>query len=94
MLNIESGIEGVLQGISEGANAVSGTEAPLTYVQIVEENLSMFGKIELRITSTVTERGVHNTAFLIGGVKGTKTRGKIGGTGLPIGANKSEYRSY
>ena len=94
MLNIESGIEGVLQGISEGANAVSGTEAPLTYVQIVEENLSMFGKIELRITSTVTERGVHNTAFLIGGVKGTKTRGKIGGEGLPIGVNKSEYRSY
>jgi len=48
----------------------------------------------LRITSQVTERGVHNTAFLIGGVKGTKTRGKIGGTGLPIGANKTEIRRY
>jgi len=94
MLNIESGIEGVLQGISEGATAVSSGEAPLTYVQIVEENLSMFGKIELRITSQVTERGVHTTAFLIGGVKGTKTRGKIGGEGLPIGANKTEIRRY
>jgi len=94
MLNIESGIEGVLQGISEGATSVSSGEAPLTYVQIVEENLSMFGKIELRITSQVTERGVHTTAFLIGGVKGTKTRGKIGGTGSPIGANKTEIRRY
>jgi len=94
MLNIESGIEGVLQGISEGATVVSSEDAPLSYVQIVEENLSMFGKIELRITSRITERGVHNTAFLIGGLKGTKTRGKIGGEGLPIGANKTEIRRY
>ena len=94
LLNIQSGIEGVLQGISEGATAVSSAEAPLTYVQIVEENLSMFGKIELRVTSQITQRGVNNTAFLIGGIKGTKTRGKIGGEGLPIGTNKTEIRRY
>ena len=94
LLNIQSGIEGVLQGISEGATVVSSEDAPLSYVQIVEENLSMFGKIELRVTSQITQRGVNNTAFLIGGIKGTKTRGKIGGEGLPIGTNKTEIRRY
>ena len=94
MMNIETGIEGVLQSMSEGATSVSSTDAPLTYVQIVDENLSMFGKIELRISTQITERGVNNTAFLIGGVKGTKDRGKIGGTGLPIGANKTGSVRY
>tara|TARA_R110001599_G_scaffold64930_3_gene183083 strand:+ start:2080 stop:3498 length:1419 start_codon:yes stop_codon:yes gene_type:complete len=94
MMNVDTGIEGVLQSISEGATSVSSTDAPLTYVQIVDENLSMFGKIELRISTQITERGVNNTAFLIGGVKGTKDRGKIGGTGLPIGANKTGSVRY
>ena len=90
LLNIESGIEGVLQGISEGATFVSGEEAPLTYIQVAEENIAMFGKIQLRITTQITEREVGTTTLLIGGVKGTKTRGKIGGIGLPIGSNKSK----
>jgi len=90
LLNIESGIEGVLQGISEGATFVTGEEAPLTYIQIAEDNIAMFGKIQLRITTQITEREVGTTTLLIGGVKGTKTRGKIGGIGLPIGSNKSK----
>ena len=94
MMNLDTGIEGVLQQISEGANSISSTEAPLTYVQVVDENLSMFGKIELRITTQITERNVGNTALLIGGVKGTKNRGLIGGTGLPIGANKTGSVKY
>jgi hypothetical protein len=52
----------------------------------------MFGKVELRIVSSVTERGVFNTAYLIGGVKGTHNRGLIGGNGLPIGVNKTRAR--
>ena len=47
LLNIESGIEGVLQNLSEGSNFSSSEKAPLTYIQVVEENLSMFGKIDL-----------------------------------------------
>jgi hypothetical protein len=53
-------------------------------------------KIELRISSVVRERRVFNTAYLIGGIKGTQDRGKIGkAAGLPIGGNKTrEIRRY
>ena len=92
MMNFESGIEGILQGISEGTTVGANENNPATYVQVVEQNLAMFGKVELRIVSSVTERGVFNTAYLIGGVKGTHNRGLIGGNGLPIGVNKTRAR--
>ena len=94
MMNLDTGIEGVLQAMSEGATSVSSAEAPLTYIQVVDENLSMFGKIEIRVSTQITERGVGKTAFLIGGLKGTKDRGKIGGSGLPIGTNKKRSVRY
>ena len=80
--------------MSEGATSVSSAEAPLTYIQVVDENLSMFGKIEIRVSTQITQRGVGKTAFLIGGIKGTKDRGKIGGSGLPIGTNKKRSVRY
>ena len=89
MLNLDTGIEGVLQGITEGSTVDANQTNPATYVQVVEQNLALFGKVELRISTIMTERGVHNTAFLIGGVKGTHDRGKIGKSGLPIGLNKT-----
>lgn len=90
LLNLDTGIEGILQGISEGSTVGANETNPATYVQVVEQNLALFGKIELRISTSVTSRGVFNTAYLIGGVKGTQDRGKIGkADGLPIGGSKT-----
>ncbi len=96
LLNLDTGIEGILQGISEGTTVGANDSNPATYVQVVEQNLALFGKIELRISSVVRERRVFNTAYLIGGIKGTQDRGKIGkAAGLPIGGNKTrEIRRY
>jgi len=88
LLNLETGLEGVLQGIGESSTVMSNNESPSTYVQRVGHNLSFFGEVDLIVTTTVTSRRVNNTAILIGGVKGTRTRGKIGGNGLPIGMTK------
>jgi hypothetical protein len=88
MLNIETGLEGVLQGIGESSTVLSNNKNPSTYVQRVESNLSFFGEVDLIISAKVTSRRVEATAILIGGVKGTRTRGKIGGNGLPIGVTK------
>tara|TARA_R110000751_G_scaffold307884_1_gene433598 strand:+ start:681 stop:2084 length:1404 start_codon:yes stop_codon:yes gene_type:complete len=92
LLNLETGIEGVLQSITEGTTVESSEENPVTFVQIVETNLALFGKLELRIQSSVVHNTVHNTAILIGGVKGTKNRGLIGRNGLPVGTNKGHRR--
>ena len=93
LLNLDTGIEGILQGLSEGTTVGANDTNPATYVQVVEQNLALFGKVELRISSVVTARGVFNTAYLIGGVKGTQDRGKIGKAGgLPIGGNKTIRR--
>lgn len=95
LLNLDTGIEGVLQGISEGSSVSSNNTNPATYVQVVEQNLALFGKVELRLSAQVTERGVFATAYLIGGIKGTQDRGKIGKSGgLPIGGNKTARRTY
>ena len=87
MMNLDTGIEGIPQGVAEGSSVGANDSNPATYVQVVEQNLALFGKVELRIVSVVKERGVFNTAYLIGGVKGTHDRGKIGKNGLPIGVN-------
>jgi hypothetical protein len=92
MMNLDTGIEGILQGVAEGTSVRANDSNPATYVQVVEQNLALFGKVELRIVSVVKERGVFNTAYLIGGVKGTHDRGKIGKNGLPIGVNKTRER--
>ncbi len=92
MMNLDTGIEGILQGVAEGSTVGANDSNPATYVQVVEQNLALFGKVELRIVSVVKERGVFNTAYLIGGVKGTHDRGKIGKNGLPIGVNKTRER--
>jgi hypothetical protein len=92
LLNLDTGIEGILQGIAEGTTVGVNETNPATYVQVVEQNLALFGKVELKIVSVVKERGVFNTAYLIGGVKGTHNRGLLGKNGLPIGANKTRQR--
>ena len=55
MLSVDSGIEGVLQGILEGA---SGTgKIPDTISQVSEENLALFGEFEIMSFTTITQKG-------------------------------------
>ena len=91
MLNIDSGLEGVLQGVTQGAISVSAEDNPDSSVQNLEESIAFFGDIKLNIVTVTRERGVTNTGLLVGGTKGTFTRGKIGkNVGLPIGTQKAK----
>ena len=53
LLNLDTGIEGILQGISEGSTMGANETNPATYAQVVEQNLALFGKIELRIVQVL-----------------------------------------
>ena len=79
-----------MQGINEGINMESNETNPNDLIQNLKENITMFGRIQVRTIVRVSQRLVSTTAFLIGGVKGNNTRGLIGKSGLPIGMNKSQ----
>ncbi len=90
LLTVDTGIEGVLQGINETLAMEDNQTNPSNFIQNLKENIAMFGRLQIRTVLRFTERGVSTTAFLIGGVKGNNTRGRIGKSGLPIGMNKSQ----
>ena len=90
LLTIDTGLEGVLQGINEGISMEGSQTNPNNLIQNLKENITMFGRIQIRTVVRVTHRIVSTTAFLIGGVKGNNTRGLIGKSGLPIGMNKGQ----
>lgn len=90
LLTIDTGLEGVLQGINEGITMEGNETNPNNLIQNLKENITMFGRIQIRTIVRVSQRLVSTTAFLIGGVKGNNTRGLIGKSGLPIGMNKTQ----
>jgi len=90
LLTIDTGLEGVLQGINEGISMESNETNPNSFIQNLKENITMFGRIQIKTVVRVSQRLVSTTAFLIGGVKGNNTRGQIGKSGLPIGMNKTQ----
>jgi hypothetical protein len=90
LLTIDTGLEGILQGINEGISMESNETNPNSFIQNLKENITMFGRIQIKTVVRVSERIVSTTAFLIGGVKGNNTRGQIGKSGLPIGMNKTQ----
>jgi hypothetical protein len=91
MLNIDTGLEGVLQGIQEGAVVSNSTTNPVKSTQQQTIELGFFGRVNVNITAYITQQGVASTGLLLGGVKGTKQRGMIGKSGgLPIGRNKGQ----
>jgi len=90
LLSVETGIEGVLQGISEGSTVAADAVSPDVFSQEVTENFSFFGKVQLRLRSEATVRIVGTDAFLVGGNKGNRNRGLIGKAGKAIGVGKSE----
>jgi hypothetical protein len=90
LLTVDTGLEGVLQGINESLSMESNDTNPSSFIQNIKENISMFERLQIRTIVRVSQRQVDTTAFLIGGIKGNNTRGLIGKSGLPIGMNKSQ----
>ena len=85
-LTVDTGIEGVLQGINEGV--LNTEEKPDTMEQIIESNLSLFGDIRIEITPIISLTGHSASGFLIGKAM---NRGTIGGTSSQevIGGSRS-----
>jgi len=86
-LSVESGVEGVLQGILQGTKNTGAQED--TIQQIVEKNMALFGDIEI-ISVIITEVQGHGTSgdgFIIGRGMG---RGVVGAaTGETVGGSKT-----
>ena len=92
LMNVDTGLEGVLTGIREGAVIESEPTNPVTVVQKETLNLNFFGEIKINVGLNILQRGVGTSKMLLGGTKGTKTRGKIGKNGFKIGATKRGIR--
>ena len=88
LMNVDTGLEGVLTGIREGSVIEKQGSNPDTTQQKQSINLGFFGNIKINVALNIKERGVGTTKILLGGTKGTKTRGKIGKNGLQMGAAK------
>jgi hypothetical protein len=84
-LSVDSGVEGVLQGILQGTKN-SGDQVD-SIEQILEKNMALFGDVEI-VSVVVTEivgHGVSGDGFIIGrgmgrGVVGVATGEKVGGS--------------
>ena len=88
-ISIQSGIEGVLQGVSQGMVASSSGTNPDTISQTTEENLSLFSSVEIKVIPIITLRVVEslNSKFAIGKAAGRAIIGKAD-TDKAIGVSK------
>jgi hypothetical protein len=75
-LSVESGLEGVLQGIESGSVSSSSKRRPDKTNQITDENFSFFDSLEIIVTPTITVTELSHAGFLIGG---NSDRGRLGG---------------
>ena len=85
-LTLDTGIEGVLLGISEGAQSTGSN--PNVAEQITESNFSLFGEIKIITVPIITIQGHGHSGFVIGKAM---NRGVIGATSDQevIGGSKS-----
>lgn len=90
-LTVDSGIEGVLQGILEGAQNTGSR--PEAVEQIIEKNFSLFADIEIITVPIVTIQGHGTSGFIIGKAM---NRGVLGGSSdqETIGGSKSTPITY
>ena len=86
-LSLNTGIEGVLQGITRGSIAASSVETPEKTNQIVDENLSFFENLDVHIVPIIELRQVSPNGLLIGQ---NASRGRIGKNYEPLGMNKGD----
>tara|TARA_R110002020_G_scaffold417684_2_gene626894 strand:- start:1941 stop:3431 length:1491 start_codon:yes stop_codon:yes gene_type:complete len=75
-LSVESGLEGVLQGIESGSVSSSSKRRPDKTNQITDENFSFFDSLKIIVTPTITVTELSHAGFLIGG---NSDRGRLGG---------------
>ena len=85
-LTLDTGIEGVLQGITSGSISRGSIENPDKSSQITDENLSFFDSLDVHIMPIITVRQVSSNGLLIGK---NDDRGRIGKNYEPMGLNKS-----
>jgi len=90
-LTVDSGIEGVLQGILEGAQNTGSR--PEVVEQIIEKNFSLFADIEIVTVPIITIQGHGKSGFIIGKAM---NRGVLGGSSdeETIGGSKSTPITY
>jgi len=91
MLSVDSGIEGILQGILQGATGTG--KIPDNINQISEDNLALFGEFEIISFTLITQKG-HGAAgdgMVIGKAIG---RGVIGGSSSAETVGGSKTLSY
>ena len=93
LLAVDTGIEGVLQGIMSGT--LSSGNLPDIIEQIKEENIVLFGNLELAscIYTHVTGHGIAGNGMIIGKAM---ARGTIGGTSSQetVGGSKTRTITY
>ena len=85
-LTLDTGIEGVLLGISEGSQSIGSN--PNTVEQITETNFSLFGDIKIITIPIITIQGHGDSGFVIGKAM---SRGTLGATSSQetIGGSKN-----
>lgn len=91
MLSVDSGIEGILQGILQGATGTG--KIPDNINQVSEDNLALFGEFEIISFTLITQKG-HGAAgdgMVIGKAIG---RGVIGGSSSAETVGGSKTLSY
>lgn len=90
-LTVDSGIEGVLQGILEGAQNTGSR--PEVVEQIIEKNFSLFADIEIVTVPIITIHGHGKSGFIIGKAM---NRGVLGGSSgeETIGGSKATPITY
>jgi len=86
-LSVESGLEGVLQGIESGSVSSSSKRRPDKTNQITDENFSFFDSLEIIVTPTITVTELSHAGFLIGR---NSERGVLGGNNETIGLIEKE----
>jgi len=85
-LTLDTGIEGVLLGITEGSQSIGSN--PNTVEQITETNFSLFGEIKIVTIPIITIQGHGDSGFIIGKAM---SRGTLGATSSQevIGGSKN-----
>ena len=85
-LTLDTGIEGVLLGITEGSQSIGSK--PNTVEQITETNFSLFGEIKIVTIPIITIQGHGDSGFIIGKAM---SRGTLGATSSQevIGGSKN-----
>ena len=66
LLNIDTGIEGVLQDIADGSVVVGSIVNPQTAIQVVKEEFAFFSQFNLRATLATNIRRVGSDKLIIG----------------------------